>query len=122
MGLPCAILFIPCGSPRMQVLFLVLHVATKAGDVGEVKGLAQTVTLGLNPTLWGPRSSRPWGEAPRGVPSSKRYMLTGPAERRKGEGIFMVNCRVIVTAQGTRNPSFLIVTNSDFKQKYVIYA
>lgn len=65
MGLPCATLFIPCGSPRMQVLFLVLHVATKAGDAGEVKALAQTVNLGLNPV--GPQVLKalgrgtPWG-------------------------------------------------------------
>lgn len=33
----------------------------------------------------------------------------------------MVNGRVIVTAEGTRKTSFLMASNSDFKQKYVIY-
>lgn len=49
-------------------------------------------------------------------------VLNGSAERREGKGeeLFIVNWRVMFTAQSTRNESFLIAINSDLMLKYVI--
>lgn len=68
----------------------------------------------------------PWGPKALGLTTTwsaefQPVHANRVCRKKKGEGIFMVNGRVIVTAEGTRKTSFLMASNSDFKQKYVIY-